>query len=82
LVVSSRKSGERLRWCRQAQAGGRSLKFGEDSFEILERILEAFFILDEEWRFIYLNSEAERVLLRSREELLGKNLWEKFICGR
>ena len=44
----------------------------------MERILEAFFILNEEWRLVYLNSEAERVLLRSREELLGKNFWEEF----
>lgn len=54
------------------------MRFGENSFEILERIPEAFLALDDEWRFTYLNSEAERVLSRSREELLGKNVWEKF----
>lgn len=44
----------------------------------MERIPEAFFALDKEWRFVYLNSEAERVLFRSREDLLGKNVWEEF----
>lgn len=45
---------------------------------ILESITDAFFALDSEWRFTYLNSEAERVLQRTREELLGKNVWEEF----
>ncbi len=59
-------------------AGGEPLRFGEDSFEILESITDAVFALDKKWRFTYLNSEAERVLFRSREELLGKNVWEEF----
>jgi PAS domain S-box-containing protein len=45
---------------------------------ILESITDAFFALDSEWRFTYVNSEAERVLQRPREELLGKNVWEEF----
>jgi PAS domain S-box-containing protein len=45
---------------------------------ILESITDAFFALDSEWRFTYVNSEAERVLQRPREELLGENVWEKF----
>ncbi|CAA9427855.1 MAG: diguanylate cyclase/phosphodiesterase (GGDEF & EAL domains) with PAS/PAC sensor(s) [uncultured Rubrobacteraceae bacterium] len=45
---------------------------------ILESITDAFFALDSEWRFTYVNSEAERVLQRTREELLGKNVWEEF----
>jgi PAS domain S-box-containing protein len=44
----------------------------------LESITDAFFALDNEWRFTYLNSEAERVLSRSRKELLGKNVWDEF----
>jgi len=59
-------------------AEGEPLKFGEYSFEILESIPGAFFALDEEGRFTYLNSEMERVLFRSREELLGKNVWDEF----
>ena len=45
---------------------------------ILESITDAFFALDSEWRFTYMNSEAERVLQRPREELLGENVWEEF----
>ena len=49
-----------------------------DITSILQRITDAFFALDNQWRFIYLNSEAERILNRKKEQLLGKNLWEEF----
>ncbi len=45
---------------------------------ILESITDAFFALDHEWRFTYLNRQAERMLRRTRQELLGENLWEEF----
>jgi PAS domain S-box-containing protein len=45
---------------------------------ILESITDAFFAVDREWRFTYLNHEAERLLKRPREGLLGHNLWEAF----
>lgn len=45
---------------------------------ILESITDAFFTLDNEWRFNYLNKQAESLLQRSSEELLGKNIWEEF----
>ena len=38
----------------------------------------AFFALDRDWRFTYVNAEAERVLPRTREELLGGSIWELF----
>jgi PAS domain S-box-containing protein len=46
--------------------------------DIFESITDAFFALDKEWRFTYLNSEAEQLLNRTREELVGKNIWEEF----
>ncbi|MGY1633170.1 SpoIIE family protein phosphatase [Geodermatophilus sp. SYSU D01186] len=42
---------------------------------VLEAMNAAFFALDREWRFAYVNAEAERVLGRSREELLGGDIW-------
>ncbi len=45
---------------------------------ILESIASAFFSVDREWRFTYVNDEAERLLARRREELLGRNLWDEF----
>ncbi len=43
-----------------------------------ENITDAFFTLDGEWNFIYLNSEAERLLQRQRAELIGKSIWQEF----
>lgn len=45
---------------------------------ILESITDAFFLLDRDWRFAYLNAEAERLLRRSRGELLGRCVWDEF----
>lgn len=45
---------------------------------ILESITDGFFALDRRWRFTYVNSQAERLLQRSREDLIGRNLWEEF----
>ena len=45
---------------------------------ILESISDAFFALDHDWRFTYFNRNAEGFWGRSREELLGKNIWEEF----
>jgi PAS domain S-box-containing protein len=45
---------------------------------ILEAMKSAFFSLDREWRFVYVNGEAERVLHRTRDELLGGSIWDLF----
>ncbi len=44
---------------------------------ILESITDAFFALDREWRFTYVNAQAERLLFRARAALLGRNVWEE-----
>jgi PAS domain S-box-containing protein len=44
----------------------------------LESITDAFYTVDRNWRFIYVNNETERVLRRSRTQLLGKVLWEEY----
>ncbi|WP_191906490.1 PAS domain S-box protein [Hymenobacter baengnokdamensis] len=45
---------------------------------ILESITDAFFSLDKNWNFTYLNREAERTLALTREAVVGKNLWDTF----
>jgi two-component system, cell cycle sensor histidine kinase and response regulator CckA len=44
---------------------------------ILENTTDGFFALDHEWKFTYLNPEAEFLLSRSRDELYGRTIWEK-----
>ena len=45
---------------------------------ILENTTDGFFAVDCEWKFTYLNSEAERLLSRKRDDLIGKELWKEF----
>jgi PAS domain S-box-containing protein len=45
---------------------------------LLEAITAAFFSLDADWRFTYLNAEAERVLGTTRDDALGGVVWELF----
>ena len=49
-----------------------------DTVTMLESVTDGFIRYDREWRFLYLNAEAERINQRSRAELLGKNVWEMF----
>ena len=44
----------------------------------LESITDAFFSLDKKWQFSYINAEAERLLERGREDLMGKSIWNEF----
>ena len=44
----------------------------------LESLTDGFFTLDREWRFTYVNREAEKMLARPRAELLGHYIWAEF----
>jgi len=45
---------------------------------ILESIADAFIAIDSQWRYTYVNAAAEKLLVRSRNELLGRSIWELF----
>ncbi len=45
---------------------------------ILDSISDAFFTLDRDWRFTYLNSQAEVLWCQTRDELIGKCIWDLF----
>jgi len=44
----------------------------------LEALSDGFILLDHEWRFVYLNPEAERILRRDRQVLKGRCLLTEF----
>ncbi len=71
--ISDRKQEEAERQAAELalQASHRRIR------NILESITDAFFALDQQWRFTYLNQRAEQVLRRSRQRLLGQNLWRE-----
>lgn len=45
---------------------------------VLESMSAGFCALDAQWQVTYVNGEAERLLGRPREELLGGSIWELF----
>src|SRR5690348_6388523 len=57
---------------------GATLTLDPHTRTILESISDGFLLLDTAWRITYMNPQAESILDRTREELLGKNLWDAF----
>lgn len=47
-------------------------------YDVLESMTDAFYAVDEEWRFIYLNQQASQLLRRQRQDILGKVVWDEF----
>ncbi|MBX3586704.1 MAG: PAS domain-containing protein [Ramlibacter sp.] len=46
--------------------------------QTLESLPDGFILLDDEWCFVYVNPEAERILRRDRNELIGRSLLVEF----
>jgi PAS domain S-box-containing protein len=49
---------------------------------VLESMTDAFYTVDRDWNFTYINKEYERVQGRNRTVLLGKNVWDLFPYGK
>jgi PAS domain S-box-containing protein len=60
------------------EATRREEELKAETTSVLESIAEAFLALDPDFRFTYVNAEAERINGMSREEILGKTFWEVF----
>ncbi|MDQ4126820.1 MAG: PAS domain S-box protein [Actinomycetota bacterium] len=71
-ITERREAAERERLLAQEQAARRQ------TAEILESISDAFYAVDRDWRFTYVNRKAEELWGRSREGLLGKHISEEF----
>ncbi|WP_049914506.1 PAS domain-containing sensor histidine kinase [Haloterrigena salina] len=63
---------------RERQLEHRKSELETELSEILGRISDAFYALDDEWRFTHLNEQAAEILRQSREEVLGKKVWKTF----
>ena len=50
----------------------------QQTVTIVESITDAFFAVNHQWQFTYINGQAAQLLERSAEELLGKTLWHEF----
>ena len=61
---------------RERQLEDRKSELETELSEILGRISDAFFALDDEWRFTHLNERAAEIMRESRDDLLGREIWE------
>lgn len=47
-------------------------------FTALESMTDAFYMLDQDFNFTYVNKIAENILLKPAKDLIGKNIWAVF----
>ena len=75
MIQSARQRAEAVRREALAEAEQHALA---DRAALLESITDAFFALDRDWRFIYVNQRALDYYGKRRDELLGRSIWEVF----
>jgi len=46
--------------------------------DILEKTSDGFFAVDRDWKFTFVNPQAEKLLERRREDLIGRDFWIEF----
>jgi PAS domain S-box-containing protein len=61
---------------RERQIERRQTELETELGEIFDRISDAFYALDEEWRFTHVNDRAAEILQHSPEELRGQRIWD------
>ena len=61
---------------REAEANAK--RIGARLVRTLEHVTDAFYTLDRDWRYTYLNPEAVRMQGKSRAAMLGKVVWDVF----
>ncbi len=69
LAEASRERDETLEALRESN---------QRIYTILENITDLFYSLDRDWRFVDVNRRTEARFGRSREELLGRVIWELY----
>jgi PAS domain S-box-containing protein len=60
------------------EAENRAVRADAERSLVLESISDAFFALDRDWKFTYLNKRAEELLRQGKAELLSRSIWEAF----
>lgn len=48
------------------------------ALKVYRRVTDGFFALDRDWRFTYMNDEAEDILDVAAEDVIGETVWEAF----
>ncbi|GHO53561.1 PAS domain-containing sensor histidine kinase [Ktedonobacter robiniae] len=56
----------------------RQQQTGQYIAQILDNMSDCFFHLDSQWRYTYINTKTENFSGRTREELLGRCVWDEY----
>ena len=62
----------------QKLAEDRALTLEAQLTATLESITDGFCLIDKDWTVTFFNGQAERMLSRQRQDVLGKTLWQEF----
>lgn len=63
---------------RAEEAAARLVATDRRLADIVQGMTEACFAVDREWRFTFVNGRGETLLRNSREQMVGKSMWEVF----
>lgn len=75
-IIGTASIGEDItEWARAAEEISESRR---QVLDVLESITDGFVAVDNYWRFTYVNSKAEQLLRRRKEELLFRTMWDSF----
>ncbi len=73
---SHRNSGSQHGRHRVSDASGQLPLAGDTIFALLEGSSEALCAVDRQWRYVYVNAQAERLTGMTRDQMLGRSIWE------
>ncbi len=59
-------------------ASWQAKEFAQKLDSMIERITDGFYVLNREWEFVEINQTAEKILNKTRQELIGRKIWDLF----
>ncbi len=77
--VAERRGRELAEQVESAEQARVALEQAEQELSsVFQSISDAFYTLDRDWRFVFVNPRAEQLMQRPRDELVGRSVWEVF----
>lgn len=76
---AERKGAELARQMAEAERARAALgEVEQELSSVFSSISDAFYTLDRDWRFVFVNPRAEQLMQRPREALVGTRVWDAF----
>jgi PAS domain S-box-containing protein len=77
LLARVKATLETARLRQEAARSRVEVEAAKERASILERVTDAFYGVDREWRFTYVNQRCEEYFGKTRQQLLGKVVWDE-----